>query len=129
MTINDLISLHYPENFPRQAQFFCQVMPRIIARSQAVFTVSEATRQEVMDFFRLDADTVFMVSNMIEPSASIETVSGAKDDYLLVVGCHLPHKNIEEILRVSRLWTSRYLLKIVGATGEYGRHIRSLVRD
>ncbi len=131
VTIHDLISLHYPENFPRQAQFFRKVMPRIIARSRAVFTVSEATRQEVIDFFRLEPERVFVVSNMIEPRMPTAPVSvpDNEEDYLLVVGCHLPHKNIEEILRVAPLWTPHYRLKIVGATGDYGRRIRALVND
>lgn len=129
VTIHDLISLHYPENFPRQAQFFRKVMPRIIARSRAVFTVSEATRQEVIEFFRLDPERVFVVSNMIEPRVPTVPVPDDKEDYLLVVGCHLPHKNIEEILHVAPLWTPHHTLKIVGATGNYGHRIRALVGE
>ena len=129
VTIHDLIGLHYPENFPRQTRFFRSVMPRLIARSRAVFVVSEFTRREVLQFFDVDAGKVFVVPNTFDCRGVQVARAEDKRDFLLVVGCHLPHKNIEAILDVAALWSDRYVLKIVGATGYYGDRIRARVRD
>jgi len=129
VTIHDLIALHYPENFPRQTRFFKSVMPSLIARSRAVFVVSEFTKREVLDFFDIDEDKVFVVPNVFDCRGVQVACAEDKRDFLLVVGCHLPHKNIEAILDVAALWSDRYVLKIVGATGYYGDRIRARVRD
>lgn len=129
VTIHDLIALHFPDNFPRQTQFFKSVMPRLIARSRAVFVVSEFTKREVLNFFDIDEGKVFVVPNVFDCRDVQIARPADKRDFLLVVGCHLPHKNIEEILKVAALWSDRYVLKIVGATGYYGDRIRARVRE
>lgn len=126
ITIHDLIGLHYPENFPRQTRFFRTVMPRLIARSRAVFVVSEATGADVVRFFGTDPRKIFVVPNAVAP---VPPGGEPKADYLLIVGCHLPHKNVEEVLRRSPLWAGRWTLKIVGAAGAYGDAMRGLVRS
>lgn len=127
ITIHDLISLHFPENFGRQARFFRTVLPRILARSQAVFVVSEFTRTEVLREFDVAPERVFVVPNALD----VEPVAqpAEKQPYLLVVGAHLPHKNIEEVLRMAHLWSDRYTLRIVGAAGLYGARLRALVAE
>lgn len=103
-------------------------MPRLISRSRAVFVVSEFTRQEVLDTFAIGADRVFVVPNSVDVTGVHIAERADKQDFLLVVGCHLPHKNIEEVLRVAHLWSDRYILRIVGATGYYGTAIRTLAQ-
>lgn len=126
LTIHDLISLHYPQNFPRQARFLRMMMPRLLARSRAVFTVSEFTRSEVLRAFDYPAERVFVVPNALDIVPPPSSPSPAPRDYLLVVGAHLPHKNIEEVLRLAPLWRHRYTLRIVGASGAYGQQLRAL---
>jgi glycosyltransferase involved in cell wall biosynthesis len=129
ITIHDLISLHYPENFPRQAKFFRLVMPKLIAQSRAVFVVSEFTKEEVCRFFECDQRKIFVVPNIFD----FVSLKGEREivnkNFLLVVGCHLPHKNIDEILRFAPLWSNKFRLKIIGAKGDYGAKVRIRVTD
>jgi glycosyltransferase involved in cell wall biosynthesis len=120
VTIHDLIALHFPQNFPRQTRFFRSVMPRLIARSRAVFVVSEFTKNEVLAHFDITADKVYVVPNSFDTQYIDISTKESISDYLLVVGCHLPHKNVEEILHISKLWSKSFKVKILGASGYYG---------
>lgn len=129
ITIHDLISLHHPEIFPRQVKFFRRVMPILLRKSSAIFVVSEFTKMDVQRFFGIDSAEIHVVPNIFDASSIAIDTNIKRKDFLLVVGCHLPHKNLEELIRFRELWCRKYTLKIVGAKGYYGDIVKSLVRD
>lgn len=130
ITIHDLITLKFPSHFPRQTQFFRHAIPRLLARSRAVFAVSETTRRDIIETYNHPADQVFVVPNSLAGShAQSVDFFGDRQPFLLVVGAHLPHKNIHELFERARLWRGRYKLKIVGAKDAYGNRLRALAKD
>ncbi len=104
-------------------------MPKLLKKSSAIFVVSEFTKVDVQHFFGADPKTIHVVPNIFDASSVTIDTDTVKKEFLLVVGCHLPHKNLEELIRFCELWRRKYRLKIVGAKGYYGETVKSLVRD
>jgi len=103
-------------------------MPIIIKRSLGVVTVSESTRNDIVDFFSTGEKKVHIVPNTVPGyvDASIpQKESGS--NFILSVGAHLEHKNLHEFLAISDLWSLKFRYKIVGANGAYGDYLRSEV--
>jgi glycosyltransferase involved in cell wall biosynthesis len=106
--IHDVLPLRSPEEYPRQQYYFRHYVPAVLRRSRAVIVSSESTRRDLVDFYRLDADTLHVVllgydTERFVPSAPRTPVG---EPYALFVGNVMPHKN---------------LLRLVDAFAEAGR--------
>jgi glycosyltransferase involved in cell wall biosynthesis len=97
-----------------------------------VFTVSEATRQELIQRWGLAPERVLVVPN-VAPQRSTAPApapgTAAPAPYLLVVGAGYPHKNLHELLAQHALWRGRYQLKVVSCTGAYRQQVSDLVQQ
>lgn len=134
ITIHDLISLENPEQHPSQTFFFKHVVPHLLRRSAAVFTVSATVREQIRDEYRFPLDRIFVVPNGVDRSVfncddPTDSALSPAEPYLLVVGAAFAHKNIESLLDAQMTWASRYRLEIVSARGSYGENLRQAVRD
>jgi glycosyltransferase involved in cell wall biosynthesis len=132
LTIHDLIALRFPLQHKVQYLYFRHVLPRELARCRAVFTVSETTRQDIHDTYRVPLDRIRVVPNGVDrtlfrPDALGATRGGAGEPYLLVVGASFAHKNIEELLAHAHCWRERYRLVIVSSRGHYRQVLEQAV--
>jgi glycosyltransferase involved in cell wall biosynthesis len=128
ITVHDLICLKFPSQNRKQYLYFRHVLPRTARRCLAVFTVSEATRQELIQRWGLQPERVLVVPNVAPlPSTTPATTGSTHAPYLLVVGAAYPHKNLHELLAQHAQWQGRYQLKVVSCTGAYRQHVENLV--
>lgn len=58
VTVHDLIPLHYPRDSPRQRYYFRYVVPAMLRHCQAVITISEASRRDLVQFYGLRTDLI-----------------------------------------------------------------------
>jgi glycosyltransferase involved in cell wall biosynthesis len=111
VTIHDCIHLLFPQYLPsRLASRYAELMMRkAVERSALVFTVSEASRRDILRFFpATDPDRVEVVPNAIDPALledpgeeEIERVCERyqiRGRFVLYAGNIKPHKNVERLV-------------------------------
>jgi glycosyltransferase involved in cell wall biosynthesis len=136
VTVHDCIHLLFPQYLPsrhawRYAHF---MMGSAIKRSALVFTVSEATRRDILHFFPwADAEKILVVPNTIDPEVledpGEEEMERVRERYqihgrfVLYAGNIKPHKNLDRLITAFSLLRRRggfddVRLVIVGSAEE-----------
>lgn len=110
VTIHDCIHLLFPEYLPSFAyQYAKLMMGSAIHRSSLVFTVSEASRRDILQFYpEADPDRLQVVPNAIDESLLAhpgeEEMERVKERYqirgrfVLYAGNIKPHKNLDRLI-------------------------------
>jgi glycosyltransferase involved in cell wall biosynthesis len=112
VTIHDCIHLLFPQYLPNRMAFRYArfMMANAIRRSALVFTVSEASRADILRFYPwADPDKVHVVPNAIDVELlghpgeeELERVRERyqlRDRFVLFAGNTKPHKNLERLIR------------------------------
>jgi glycosyltransferase involved in cell wall biosynthesis len=120
VTIHDCIHLLFPEYLPnRMAIHYARaMMGQAVQRSALVFTVSEASRRDILRFYpKTDPDRLIVVPNAIDPaileSPGEEEMERVRERYqirgrfLLFVGNIKPHKNLGRLVAAFGLLKQR----------------------
>lgn len=128
ITVHDLICLRFPSQHRLQYLFFRYGLPRLLRKCRAVFTVSETTKEDLAETYRYPKDRIFVVPNGVDPTdLRLESIERTAEPFLLIVGARYSHKNVDEVLQHSDLWSSRYRLKITSCGGTYRRLLEAEV--
>ena len=113
-TIHDLAFEHLPETFTRRGKMQLRLTVRHTARRAAhILTVSEYSRQDISQTYRLPLDKITVTHNGCEghftphptplqaaqETASIRQKFGITKDFLLAVGSLQPRKNLLRLMR------------------------------
>jgi glycosyltransferase involved in cell wall biosynthesis len=146
VTIHDCIHLLFPQYLPnrmawRYARF---MMGSAIRRSEVVFTVSEASRADILRFYPwADPDKVHVVPNAIDAelleSPGEEEMERVRERYqlrgrfVLFAGNVKPHKNLERLIKAFALLREKghddlQLLLIGDDVSRYGALRRAVER-
>jgi len=120
VTIHDCIHLLFPQYLPnrmtwRYAHF---MMGSAVRRSALVFTVSEASRRDILHFYPwADADRVVVIPNAIDADLledpGAEEMERVRERYqvrgrfVLFAGNIKPHKNLERLIEAFALLRAR----------------------
>ena len=65
-TIHDVSFVRYPQTFSKKFLIFYRLMiPRIISSSKKVFTVSEFSKQEIIDVYGTDENRIEVIYNAV----------------------------------------------------------------
>jgi glycosyltransferase involved in cell wall biosynthesis len=111
VTIHDLAFERMPETFTRRGSFQLKLTVRRTAKKAAkVATVSEYSRQDLLDIYKLPPEKVVVTYNGVEssftplPSVPNEAEEvrrrfGVSRDFLLAVGSLQPRKNLVRLIR------------------------------
>lgn len=113
VTIHDLIHLKFPQYFNAIERMYARLMLRHAVRNAgAVITVSEFTRQEIMDVFDVSAGRIHVIYNAAGDEFAPISNEGELEDFrrayqltkpfVLYVGSLKPHKNVSVLLRAFR---------------------------
>ncbi len=120
VTIHDLILLQYPTKrattlgplmYAMKLFGYRWVIRRAVRRARALLTVSEYTKAQLIESFRLPAHKIVVTHEAVDPEqSSIATVSQTvlnqyriKKPYILYVGNAYPHKNLERLICAYKL--------------------------
>jgi len=145
VTIHDIIHLLYPQFLSSQlALLYARVMiARSLRLGRRIITVSATTRDDIQDFFGVDAQTLRVVYNgvdetfrrALEPEELEAKLHGfrIRRPYLLFVGNPKPHKNVDNLLRAFaralELQPSDVTLACVGDRDAESARLRYLCRS
>ena len=124
MTVHDLAYLVYPELAPPPLRaYLTSVVPRQIAAAARVLTVSETTRQDLIERLGVAAERIVVVPNGVEerffaatpPDAETRRRLRLPETYLLTVGTIEPRKNLPTMFAALELAGARLDLPLVVA--------------
>jgi glycosyltransferase involved in cell wall biosynthesis len=128
VTIHDLAFEEFPEDFsPRTRAKFRWLAPRAARSAERVICVSEFTREDVVERYRVDPERVRVVPNA--PSLTIRSAASPPGDYLLGVGDLRAKKNWRRLVRAWLALRAEGLphrLVIAGADAGEGAALREL---
>lgn len=128
ITIHDLICLRFPSQHKPQYLFFKFGLPKLLKKCRAVFCVSETTKADVAQTYGYPKDKIFVVPNGVDRSSfSANPAARNGDPYLLMVGARYSHKNVDEVLAVSDLWSAQYRLLVTSCAGSYRQQLEKQV--
>lgn len=141
VTIYDLSFLRYPQAFrPFNRWYLHHFTARAVQRARAIITISESTRQDVINFFRVAPERVQTIYCGVDstfcplPAATIaafKAKQGLPDNFVLYLGTLEPRKNVEGLIRAYAHWRRQAAqvppLVIAGGKGWYYQEIFKLV--
>lgn len=136
LTIHDLLSLRFPEQYRLQSAYFRVVLPRLIARSASIIVDSSSTRDDVCEQYRISPDQVHVVYAAVArtfcpaSSAAIADVKARHTlgQYVLLVGASYPHKNMERAIEAFCSIRDRFpetSLVVAGGRPAYVQRLRA----
>jgi glycosyltransferase involved in cell wall biosynthesis len=129
VTIHDLIHLKMPQFFnPLQRLYARTVINHAVRHAGAVIAISQKTKDDLLDMFKLPEESVSVVHlgvrpvfRKLEDRSLVErflSAAGVKRPYVLYVGNVKPHKNISTLLRAfAQMRTQRDDLELVFVGG------------
>jgi len=127
VTIHDLAIYKNPDWFPRRQPLATRlVVPRSVARADALIAVSEHTAHDLVDMFSVDPARIDVVSHGVgkrfhplAPEDLVETKARLKlpDRFILFVGTIQPRKNLPTLLEAWAMMRDRPDLVVVGSWG------------
>ncbi len=110
VTVHDLIPYILPETVgPNYLEIFRQEMPRILSETQAIITVSEHSKKDLVRLMGIDPDRITVIYEAPESTykeirpeiakARIANKYGISGKFVLYLGGFSPRKNIPNLLR------------------------------
>ena len=130
MTVHDLAFKLYPAYHRRLNRWFLNsAMPLFLERADAIITVSESSKRDLMRVYGVPADKITVTYEAASPTfspapaervAAVRSAYGLPDRYLLTVGTIEPRKNLIRLvqaLRILRRTDPGLTLVIVGGAG------------
>ena len=100
--LHDLVPLLYPQETPRLWSYYKKLLPMVFEHTAAVIAVSQYTRSDILQRYKIDPAKVHFCYNGLEQAASgIQAERRPADlpsePYFLFIGTFAPRKNLETL--------------------------------
>lgn len=128
ITLHDMICLRFPTQHFLQYLYFRFMVPRLLKRCRAVFTVSQTSRQDIVNRYNFPADRIYVVPNSVDLTRFRPSAKKSSSRYLLMVGARYRHKNVAEVLENCESWRDSYRLIVTSCAGKYRNELDVLIR-
>lgn len=140
VTFHDIIPLVLPQSTEVNLRHYQQILKLSMKRSDLIFTVSEHSRSDLISYFNIPEDKVFVTYQAVDIPARYrdlddESVSlflernfGLKyNEYFLFFGAVEPKKNIARIIEAMSIAKTDYPIVIVGKDGWLYDDVKRLI--
>jgi glycosyltransferase involved in cell wall biosynthesis len=132
-TFHDLQHKRYPEYFRWfDLPFWRFLLWAAAHRSRRLIAVSEATRADLLRFYRLPADRITVIAHGVNPeffALRKPERPPAEEPYLLCVSTLHPHKNVERLVRAYARKPREQKLVLAGLRGFQASAIEALIAE
>jgi glycosyltransferase involved in cell wall biosynthesis len=126
---HDLQHQRHPEHFRWFDLPFWRVLLWASAhRSRRLIAVSEATRGDLLRFYRLKPERVLVIPHGVEPAFSALDRSHIEAFVLCVSTLH-PHKNLDRLIRAYARRQRNFRLVLAGMRGFFASALESLIAE
>jgi len=141
VTVHDIIPLLLPSLHPHASEliFFRYFLPRVLRCSSAVIAVSQSTKRDIINFYRLPAEKVHVIYEGYDPQvyhpypdSQAVTRTYGLEHYIHYGGNVTPHKNIARLIQAFRLIAPKipHQLALQGRRDSmYAAELETLVRE
>ena len=147
VTIHDLILTRYPSQRATTLSpikyFLKNVLYRIVIShavksSKKIITVSEFTKKDIVEFFKINGDKIFVTYEGVSralvgdnENSDVLSKLNIKKDFLLYVGNAYPHKNLEFLISSFNKFSNleNYELVLVGQEDYFYKRLKQFVID
>lgn len=140
VTIHDLIHERFPEFYPViDRKIYSWKFKSACERADIVVAISEATKQDIMDFYHIDTNKIKVIYQSCHPQfhESITDLIDFKnkynlpDNYLLYVGTVNERKNLLSLVKALQIIDNQLDMKlvIIGDGGDYFQKVKRFVID
>jgi len=143
VTVYDLSFERYPEAFrPFNRWYLHNFTRRAVKHAQAIITISESTRQDVINFMAAPPERVHTIYCGVDasftplPPAQVDAFKSARQlpaQFVLFLGTLEPRKNIDGLILAYAHWRNQQPaappLVVAGGKGWYYQHIFNLVES
>lgn len=126
VTVHDLIPLKYPQLSPKWKYYYQYALPLLLKKSRKIISVSEHTKQDLVQNYGLEPDTIDVVYHgcdrrLFYPQGDPERLKKYRlDKYLLYVGDLRFYKNLIRCLSAfDRLPLKEYQFAIAGKKDDF----------
>jgi glycosyltransferase involved in cell wall biosynthesis len=132
VAIHDLSFIHYSQyTSPPNLRYMTRFVPKSIKRADHIITISESSRRDIIDYYKVSPDKVSIVVPAIDPAVyhpqSQATITRIRkkyklpEKYILYAGNLEPRKNIEGLLKayesLDKNVHDQFALVLVGGKG------------
>ncbi|MEJ2753378.1 MAG: glycosyltransferase family 1 protein, partial [Chloroflexota bacterium] len=140
VTVYDLSFVHFPDTFPvLQCLYLHSQTARSVRSARRVITISEASRQDLHDFFEIPLDKIDVVLPGVDqvfrsvPADQVNAFrekQGITGRFILHVGTLQPRKNVPVLLEAFSLSRAKgTVLVLAGAKGWQYDEIFAMIKD
>ena len=140
VTVYDLSFVHFPDTFPAlQRLYLHSQTARSVRSARRVITISEASRQDLHDFFEIPLDKIDVVLPGVDqvfrsvPADQVNAFrekQGITGRFILHVGTLQPRKNVPVLLEAFSLSRAKgTVLVLAGAKGWQYDEIFAMIKD
>ncbi len=115
--IHDINFHHYPKDFPQLVErYYNYFFPRFAKKAKRIATVSQFSKQDIVDSYGVSADKIDVVYNGINAHYKVINASeqleirkrySAGEKFFIFVGTLIPRKNISRLLSAYGLFQER----------------------
>jgi glycosyltransferase involved in cell wall biosynthesis len=120
ITVHDILPLKFPNQYRLQNLYFKRVLPIILKNSSKVVTVSENTKEDLVNAYKFDNNDIHVVYNSFEKdhyssdnNKTNNSFNIVYDKYFLFVGATFPHKNLKRTIEAFLESNARYTHKLL----------------
>lgn len=108
ITIHDILPILFPERYKEQNYLFRYFLKPFINKVDYIFTVSQRSKEDIVNFFKLDESKVRVFyqgynEDIFKPIPKEKVLQVKRRyglfDYILVVGAQYIHKNVEIVIK------------------------------
>lgn len=127
--VHDLLPLLYPGEYPRQQYYFRYYVPAVLKHSRAVIVISESTKRDLLRFYRLPSEKVYVVLSGYDArrfSPGPRDIGNSGEPYLLYVGNIMPHKNLLRLIEAFSRVAGQMPVKLVIRGSGRSAHVQAL---
>ena len=119
ITVHDLTYKRFPELLQKETlENLEREMAREVALADAVICVSESTRRDLLEFYRIDPTRAVAIHSGLAPAPPSEPVAGLPSRYILLVSTIEPRKDLGTLISAyERLNDPTVSLVVVGKVG------------
>lgn len=139
-TIHDIVPLRLPYATLDKKKYFYTMIKHLVEKADHIVTVSEFTRKDVQEFFKIPDDRItntWQSVSMSEAALSVSDEEAARDvdnryglafkEYFLFLGAIEPKKNISRLVEAYAASGSTRPLVLVGGLGwQYKQDLETL---
>lgn len=128
ISILDVRPYFYPDSH-LQRWYFRRVLPKVCKSVAGVLTISQESKREIVEIYRISPDKVHVVPLFVDtskfrPQPKLSSCPAAP--FLLIVGATWKHKNAAEVLENHKIWSSKYRLKILCGNSSYRDELKRI---